>query len=147
MKEPDGNSVCSKGFLKRMGPKVQFDPVYSINGDKIYPLAVLGKFFDSRDFSEKSVQSWIDTHRLTNGRIRVEKSGKLFILQCSHVYDRDNLVDSGSANLQGALFVFKPWEPGAAFADLSFDSALMWVKIEGLPVTVNEVGVARKAMA
>lgn len=129
-----------------MGPRVKFDPTETQKGDRTYPMVVIGNFIDYRAFSEMAIQKWVCNKWLFHGEIRVEKVNDLFFFHCSNIVDRDNLVDLETANYQGALLVLKPWFPGAAFANIPFDHASIWVRIEGIPLTSNEIPTASRAL-
>ncbi|KAL2931943.1 hypothetical protein RDABS01_037353 [Bienertia sinuspersici] len=105
--------------------------------------AVLGLFGDFRDFREGEIQAWVSQKWLTRSPIKVEKASRnAFIFYCYNGEDRDKLVALSTACYKGALMVFKKWIPSSSLMDHDFSWGTLWIKVEGLPLHVNQVQVA-----
>ncbi|KAL2906276.1 hypothetical protein RDABS01_004986 [Bienertia sinuspersici] len=105
--------------------------------------AVIGMFRDFRDFKEGEIQAWVSVNWLTKAPIEVEKvSRNAFIFFCYNGEDRDKLAALSTACYKGALIVFKKWIPSSSLMDYDFSWGTIWIKVEGLPLHVNQVHVA-----
>ncbi|KAL2929658.1 50S ribosomal protein L22 [Bienertia sinuspersici] len=102
--------------------------------------AVIGLFRDFRDFKEGEIQAWVSMKWLTKAPIEVEKvSRNAFIFFCYNGEDRDKLAALSSACYKGTLIVFKKWMPSSSLMDYDFSWGTVWIKVEGLPLHVNQV--------
>ncbi|KAL2941021.1 Serine hydroxymethyltransferase 2 [Bienertia sinuspersici] len=105
--------------------------------------AVIGLFYDFRDFQEGDIQEGVSLKWLTRAPIEVEKvSRNAFIFFCHNGEDRDKLAALSTACYKGALMVFKKWIPNSSLMEYDFSWGTLWVKIEGLPLHINQVQVA-----
>lgn len=107
---------------------------------------VIGKVKDIRDFQEDEIKEWVNQLLITNESIRVKKVSKLFFFICSDMRNIYNLASVGSANYQGALFLFAKCQPRASFRSINFQRAPIWIRVEGQPLIYNKAHIARKAL-
>ncbi|KAL2933416.1 hypothetical protein RDABS01_016535, partial [Bienertia sinuspersici] len=54
----------------------------------------------------------------------------------------DKLMRIGTANFKGAMLVFKRWFRGASIKDIKFDHSPIWIRVEGIPLHLNQIQVA-----
>lgn len=129
-----------------MGPIIP-SPLGDMNPeDAIYPMVVVGQFLDYRNFSSYQIQNWVNSYWVTNEEIKVEKIGKIFFFHCNDIDDRHNLLSRKSACSKGALLVLKCWFPSAALRIFNFSLCLLWVRMEGIPLSSNKPHVAERAL-
>lgn len=80
-------------------------------------------------------QSWICMTPLMNtGTLRVKvlkRAGPYYILKPSTLADRDDLLQAGPWNINGVLFLLRPWVPDMPFHKLDFSWAEMWIQMGG----------------
>ncbi|KAL2905133.1 hypothetical protein RDABS01_003843 [Bienertia sinuspersici] len=91
---------------------------------------VIGLFRDFRDFKEGEIQAWATLKWLTRSPIEVDK------------VNIDKLAALSTAYYKGALIVLKKWTPNTSLMDYDFSWGTLWVRIEGLPLHINQVHVA-----
>lgn len=72
----------------------------------------------------------------------LKKIGKFFFF-CLDARDKKNLSALGSTSFQGALFLFTHSSARASFQPYK---ALVWTKIEGLPLLYNKFHIARQTL-
>ena len=137
---------CPMHGIKKMGPIIPSQVGDMHPEDAMFPMAVIGQFLDYRVFSANQIQSWINAFWVTNGEIKVERIGKIFFFYCTDIDDRDNLLSRKNANYKGALIVFKCWFSSASLRSFNFSQCLMWVRVEGIPLTSNKARVAERAL-
>ncbi|KAL2926140.1 putative branched-chain-amino-acid aminotransferase [Bienertia sinuspersici] len=111
----------------KLGPKVDCTFLKRKEMEEKLMFAVIGLFRDFRDFKEGEIQAWVSMKWLTKDPIEVE---------------RDKLAALSTACYKGALIVFKKWMPSSSLIDYDFSWGTVWIKVEGLPLHVNQVQVA-----
>ncbi|KAL2901872.1 hypothetical protein RDABS01_026954, partial [Bienertia sinuspersici] len=95
------------------------------------------------EFSVEEVQTWVSLKWLTREPIEVEKASRnTFIFYCKSGEDRDKLLALSTACYKGALIIFKRWIPNSSLRDHDFSWGSIWVKIEGLPLHINQMHAA-----
>lgn len=132
--------------LRRMSIHIDSDEHDVTQEDYILYNSVLGKAKDLREFTENQIATWVTTTWTTHDEIQVRKVGKVFFFLCSDARDRVSLIELGTANYQGALFLFTKCIPHASFRSHSFQRIPIWIKVEGLPLLYNKVNIARRAL-
>ena len=132
--------------LRRMGIQIESEEQDTTQEDYILYNSVLGKVKDLRDFTENQIAQWVGTYWTTHDEIQVRKVGKLFYFLCSDDRDRVNLIELGTANFQGALFLFTKCMPHASLRSHTFQRAPIWIRVEGLPLIYNKLHIARRAL-
>ncbi|KAL2925923.1 50S ribosomal protein L22 [Bienertia sinuspersici] len=141
-------STCFKAETRYLPPLSCMESQGSVNNDEEgnggkAKVRGLGLFRDFRNFSVGEIQAWVSWKWLTKAPIEVERlSRNVFIFYCHSGEDRDKLVALSTACYKGALMVFKKWTPNSSLMDYDFSWGTLWIKIEGLPLHINQVRVA-----
>ena len=140
------NENQENNHLRRVGIQIESEDHDITQEDYILYNSVLGKVKDIREFTEDQISNWVTTSWTTHDEIQVRKVGKIFFFLCSDARDRANLIDMGTANFQGALFLFTKCVPHSSFDSHSFQRSPIWIKVEGLPLLYNKASIAKRAL-
>ncbi|KAL2906331.1 Collagen-like protein 6, partial [Bienertia sinuspersici] len=132
-----------KWNFDKLGPKLDLTTLKKKEMEEKLNFAALGLFRDFREFSAEEVQAWVSLKWLTREPIEVEKASRnTFIFYCKSGEDRDKLLALSTTCYKGALIIFKRWIPNSSLRDHDFSWGSIWVKIEGLPLHINQIHAA-----
>ncbi|KAL2893259.1 UDP-N-acetylglucosamine 1-carboxyvinyltransferase 2, partial [Bienertia sinuspersici] len=120
--------------FRQNGSKTGLDNAEKKEMEEKLMFAVLGLVRDFREFNAEEIQAWVSLKWLTKEQIEVEKlSRNTFIFYCRTL---------STLSYKGALVIFKRWIPNSSLRDYDLSWVTLWVRIEGLPLHINQVHIA-----
>ncbi|KAH7850883.1 hypothetical protein Vadar_004155 [Vaccinium darrowii] len=120
----------------RLEPHVYETSLLSIHQERAkYSGCLVGYLLDYRALSTRDLQDAIDRHWHLEGNITVmDKAGPYYIFKLDSLADRDDLLHEGPWNINGALILFRAWQPDLSFHLIDFSMEEMWIQIRGAPL-------------
>lgn len=129
-------------LLRRRGPFIVPPPEAKNPTKYDYENLLVGKFMDDRKFEEDEIKAWVFSWS-SRDAIMVWKEEDLFFLIFSNSLDyQDMRMKYDTLCYKGALLILKTWFLAASFKSFNFSEALLWVKIEGIPLVFNSMILA-----
>ncbi|KAK2985271.1 hypothetical protein RJ640_021170 [Escallonia rubra] len=105
-----------------------------VNAFKEYSLTLAAKFFSSKAFNAKAVQTVLHKAWNPSKGMKIQPhSDNTYSFTFKHEWDRKWVLDSRPWSVMSSHIVVRDWPPYLKLEELDFSHSPFWVRISGLP--------------
>lgn len=119
-----------------MGPIIPFLVGDMQPADAIYPMAVVGRFLDYRNFSTAQIQNWVDNYWIKNEEIKVENQGR-FSFFIAPTFMTETIYSQGKCMLPRSHTCSKMLVPKRCMEKIQLHSLLIMSPSRRYPLNVK----------